>query len=188
MSPAGVIAGGLALVGAGSAVAAASLTATSVIAWGVLAGVGVGSASVAATTLGASAVGDADRGTVAGLLGTAAQVGTALGVAALVLVAGAAADYRLGLAVAAAVAALGVAVQAILLASPAGHAGRGHHVRAQVARPRPSGDGDAAGPAGSVGDAARPPSRQDRTHGRSVTPGTGPTSVSSSVTSGAKCR
>ena len=47
-----VIAGGVALIAAGSAVAAASLTATGgragVIAWGVLAGLGLGAASVAA--------------------------------------------------------------------------------------------------------------------------------------------
>ena len=55
-----------------------------------LCGLGIGVASVAATTLGTSAVGERDRGTAAGLLNTAAQVGTALGIAALVLVAGAA--------------------------------------------------------------------------------------------------
>jgi hypothetical protein len=38
-----------------------------------------------------------------------------------------------------------------------------------------------------AGDPAPPPSRRALTHGRSVTPRTGPTSVSSSATSGAKC-
>jgi len=110
-----IIAGGIALIAAGSATAAASLTATSgsaaVIAWGVLAGLGLGAASVAATTLGTSTVGEADRGTVSGLLNTAAQVGTALGVAALVLVAGTAgatAGHRIGFAAAAALAVAGV--------------------------------------------------------------------------------
>jgi EmrB/QacA subfamily drug resistance transporter len=112
-----VIAGGIALVAAGAAAAALSLTATSggagVVVWGVLSGLGLGAASVAATTLGASAVGEPDRGTVAGLLNTAAQVGTAVGVAALVLLAGTAnavAGHRIGFAAAAAVAGLGAVV------------------------------------------------------------------------------
>ena len=115
-----------ALVAAGSAVAAAGVDATggsaAIAAWGVLCGLGIGLASVAATTLGASAVAEADRGTAAGLLNTAAQVGTALGIAALVLVAGTAgatAGHRLGFAVAGAVAALGAAVLGVLLRSPA---------------------------------------------------------------------
>ena len=110
-----VIAGGIALIAAGSAAAAASLTATSgsagIVAWGVLAGLGLGAASVAATTLGTATVDEADRGPVAGLLNTAAQVGTALGVAALVLVAGttdAAGGHRIGFAAAAALAVLGI--------------------------------------------------------------------------------
>jgi len=110
----------MALIGAGAISAAVTLTATgggaSLVAWGVLAGLGLGAASVAATTLGTSAVDDADRGTVAGLLNTAAQVGTALGVAALVLVAGttnATAGHRIGFAAAAALALLGVALQAV---------------------------------------------------------------------------
>jgi predicted MFS family arabinose efflux permease len=109
-----LIAGGVALVAAGSAVASTALTSTGgaagIAAWGLLAGLGLGGASVAATTLGASAVAEADRGTVAGLLNTAAQVGTAVGVAALVLVSGMSgvpAGHRLGFAAAAAVAALG---------------------------------------------------------------------------------
>jgi hypothetical protein len=89
-----------------------------IVAWGVLCGLGIGIASVAATTRGASSVPDADRGTAAGLLNTAAQVGTALGIAALVLVAGtasAAAGHRLGFAAAAALAAAGAAGLAALL-------------------------------------------------------------------------
>ena len=77
--------------------------------WGVLCGLGIGVASVAATTLGTSAVGERERGTAAGLLNTAAQVGTALGIAALVLVAGAA-GHRLAFA----------AVAVITLAAAAG--------------------------------------------------------------------
>ena len=124
-----VIAGGVALIAAGSAVAAASLTATSgragVIAWGVLAGLGLGAASVAATTLGASAVREGDRGTAAGLLNTSAQVGTAVGVAAFILIAGttdAAAGHRLGYAAAAVLAVLGALLPAVLLrARPQGY-------------------------------------------------------------------
>ena len=114
--------GGIALVAAGSAVAASGLTSTggsgALVAWGVLCGLGIGVASVAATTLGASAVPEAERGTAAGLLNTSAQVGTAVGIAALVLVAGttgATAGHRLGFAAAAAVAALGAVVLAVLL-------------------------------------------------------------------------
>ena len=72
------------------------------VAWGVLCGLGIGIASVAATTLGTSAVADAERGTASGLLNTAAQVGTAVGIAALVLV-----GHRLGFAAAGALAAVG---------------------------------------------------------------------------------
>jgi MFS family permease len=111
-----LIGGGVGLVALGSAAAAASLTPAGgragIVAWGVLAGLGLGGASVAATTLGASAVREADRATAAGLLNTAAQVGTALGVAALVLLSGttttAAAGHRIGFAAAAALALLGV--------------------------------------------------------------------------------
>ena len=75
-------------------------------------------ASVAATTLGASAVAEGERGTAAGLLNTAAQVGTALGIAALVLVAGAG-GHRLGLAAAAVLAAAGALALRHLLPAPA---------------------------------------------------------------------
>jgi predicted MFS family arabinose efflux permease len=104
---------GLALVAAGSAVAAATQTATGIVVWAILAGLGLGAASVAATTLGVSAVADDHRATAAGLLSTAAQVGTALGVATLLLLA----DRRLGFVVAAA---LAVAL-AVIVASAWGH-------------------------------------------------------------------
>ncbi|MDX6733557.1 MAG: hypothetical protein QOC54_3505 [Baekduia sp.] len=120
--PPAVIAGGLGLVGAGAVAAAAGLTAatgsSSLVVWGVLTGLGLGAASVAATTLGTSAVDEDDRGTVAGLLNTAAQVGTALGVAALVLVAGttsATAGHRIGFAAAAALALAGAVAQGLTL-------------------------------------------------------------------------
>ena len=102
--PATTIAGGVALVAAGSAIAAAGLDGGTavLVAWGVLCGLGIGIASVAATTLGTSAVADAERGTASGLLNTAAQVGTAVGIAALVLV-----GHRLGFAAAGALAAVG---------------------------------------------------------------------------------
>ena len=89
--PPAIVAGGIALVAGGSVVAAVGLGAGSVIlvAWGVLSGLGIGIASVAATTLGASAVPPGERGTAAGLLNTAAQVGTAVGIAVLVLISGA---------------------------------------------------------------------------------------------------
>lgn len=49
----------------------------------VVSGLGLGCASVAATSAGMSAVADHRRGVVSGLLNTAAQVGTAVGIAAL---------------------------------------------------------------------------------------------------------
>jgi EmrB/QacA subfamily drug resistance transporter len=99
-APRPIIVAGLGLIAAGSAVAAASQTATGIVVWAILAGLGLGAASVAATTLGVSAVADDHRATAAGLLSTAAQVGTALGVATLLLLA----DRRLGFLVAAALA------------------------------------------------------------------------------------
>ncbi len=53
-----------------------------------VAGAGIGLSSVAATRRG-TAVGSADRGGAAGLVNTAAQLGTAVGIAVLVLVAAA---------------------------------------------------------------------------------------------------
>lgn len=100
---------GVAMVGVGSATAAASPTTVGIGVWGVLSGLGIGIASVAATNLGAAAVPEADRGTAAGLLNTAAQVGTALGIAALVLAAGASGD-RLAFAAASALAGFGALV------------------------------------------------------------------------------
>jgi predicted MFS family arabinose efflux permease len=103
------IAGGLALVAAGSLAAAAGPGEPAIAAWDVMAGLGLGAASVAATTLGASAVSEADRGTASALLNAAAQIGTAVGVPALVLVAGATGDGA-GFAAAAALAVLAAAL------------------------------------------------------------------------------
>ena len=117
-----VIAGGFALVMAGAAVAALGLSANGgigvIVGWGVLSGLGLGAASVAATTLGTSAVDQGDRGAASAMLNTAAQVGTAIGVAALVLVAGAAtgaAGYGLGFAGAAVLASFGLALGLVFL-------------------------------------------------------------------------
>jgi MFS family permease len=96
-----VIAGGLLLVAAGSLTAAAGASRAGICGWAVLAGLGLGAASVAATTLGASAVPEAERGTASALLNAAAQLGTAAGVPALVLLN----DTRLGFAAAAGLAA-----------------------------------------------------------------------------------
>jgi MFS family permease len=108
-----LIAGGLALVAAGSALAAPATGRGGLVAWAVLAGLGLGAASVAATTLGSSAVGDADRGVASGLLATAAQVGTALGVAGIVLVAGSA-GHGAGFVAAAVAALLALGLPAVL--------------------------------------------------------------------------
>jgi predicted MFS family arabinose efflux permease len=52
-----------------------------VLAAAALAGLGLGAASVAATAVGSSSVPEDDRGLASGLLTTAAQIGTALGLA-----------------------------------------------------------------------------------------------------------
>ena len=84
--PAAAIVLGLAVIGAGNALLLAGPWALPAGAG--VAGLGIGIASVAATTLGTD-VPDDLQGTAAGLLNTAAQLGTALGVAALLLVAAA---------------------------------------------------------------------------------------------------
>ncbi len=60
-----------------------------VLAGSSLAGLGLGCAAVAATGIGTSAAGSEEQGLASGLLNSAAQVGTALGVAVLVTVAAA---------------------------------------------------------------------------------------------------
>jgi MFS family permease len=61
-----------------------------------LAGLGLGCASVAATTAGTSAVGRGQQGLASGLLNSATQIGTALGIAVLVTVAAARTDALTG--------------------------------------------------------------------------------------------
>ena len=69
-----------------------------------LMGGGLGVAAVASTASGTAALGEAEQGVAAGVLNAAAQVGTALGLAAVITLT-AATDYRTGFAAAAAIAA-----------------------------------------------------------------------------------
>ncbi|WP_114561508.1 MFS transporter, partial [Desertihabitans aurantiacus] len=76
-------------------------------------GAGLGAASVASTTAGTTSVGEADRGVAAGLLNSSAQLGQALGLAAVSpLVASAApmTGYRLGFVAAALVGVAGAVI------------------------------------------------------------------------------
>ena len=73
-----------------------------------LMGGGLGVAAVASTASGTAALGEAERGVAAGVLNAAAQVGTALGLAAVITLA-AATGYRTGFAAAAAIAAVAAA-------------------------------------------------------------------------------
>ena len=126
--------GGRATMALGLAAVAASALVTAgiaaeggvgyVLAGAALSGLGLGCASVAATARGTSAVERGDRGFASGLMNTSAQVGTALGLAALISLAAArtaalsggtgagdealVAGYRLAFLVAAGVASLGV--------------------------------------------------------------------------------
>ena len=87
-----VMAGGLAVVAA-SALVTSGITAEGgvpyVLAGATLSGLGLGCASVASTARGTSAVEEARRGLASGLMNTAAQVGTALGLATLLTLAAA---------------------------------------------------------------------------------------------------
>ncbi len=118
---------GLTVVAA-SALVTAGITPESgvgyVLAGAALAGLGLGCASVASTARGTSAVGRGERGLASGFMNTSAQVGTALGLAALVSLAAAHTDalsggegsgaealvagYRFAFLIAAGVASLGV--------------------------------------------------------------------------------
>ena len=116
---------GLAVVAA-SALVTAGITAEGgvgyVLVGAALSGLGLGCASVASTARGTSAVERGDRGLASGFMNTSAQVGTALGLAALISLASArtaalsggaeaealVAGYRLAFLVAAGVASLGV--------------------------------------------------------------------------------
>jgi EmrB/QacA subfamily drug resistance transporter len=116
------------MVVAASALVATGITAEGgvgyVLAGAALSGLGLGCASVASTARGTSAVEEGDRGLASGFMNTSAQVGTALGLAALISLASArtvavsggteagaealVAGYRLAFLVAAGVALFGV--------------------------------------------------------------------------------
>jgi MFS family permease len=119
-------AAGLAVIAAGDA----GLLATGVGVWAVpaavaVSGLGIGLSSVAATSLG-TAVAPALQGTAAGVVNTAAQLGTALGVAGVLLVARATEGSGLPLAGAPlgwlTAAAVALAAAGLLLRRPAGRA------------------------------------------------------------------
>ena len=125
---------GLAVVAA-SALVTAGITAESGVAYvlvgAALSGLGLGCASVAATARGTSAVEEGKRGLASGFMNTSAQVGTALGLAALITLAAArtaaladgmesgaealVAGYRLAFFLAAGVASLGMVAALYLL-------------------------------------------------------------------------
>lgn len=97
VAPRAGIATGLAVVAAGDALLLALPAAETVLPLAVaVAGTGLGLSSVATNTLG-TAVPDVLQGTAAGALNTAAQLGTALGVSALLLLAATTADVDLPL-------------------------------------------------------------------------------------------
>lgn len=108
---------GLAVVAAGNLVLAATYGSVAGIVAGVtVAGVGLGVASVAATAVGTD-VPDTLKGAATGLLNTGAQLGTALGVAALLVLAASVPHPWPGTAVSWAVAAATAALTAALLAA-----------------------------------------------------------------------
>jgi MFS family permease len=88
-----VMAGGLALIAAGVALLIGGTFLTAILPGQVLYGIGLGGGSVAATTAGTAALPHAQQGLASGLLNTAAQVGTALGLAILVGIATAAGSF-----------------------------------------------------------------------------------------------
>jgi predicted MFS family arabinose efflux permease len=92
-SPRAVMAGGLALIAAGVALLMGGAFLTAILPGQVLYGIGLGAGSVAATTAGTAALPHAQQGLASGLLNTAAQVGTALGLAILVGIATAAGSF-----------------------------------------------------------------------------------------------
>jgi MFS family permease len=114
--PRGAMAGGLVAVAVGAAALAAATEGTGypqLLAAFVLMGTGLGWASVASTAAGTAALGAERRGLAAGLLGTAAQVGTVLGLATFIPLAAAWADAAGSLASGYAWAQAGVAVTAV---------------------------------------------------------------------------
>jgi MFS family permease len=100
--PRPAMAAGLVAVAAG-ATALIALSPAALAPAFLLMGGGLGVAAVASTASGTAALGEAEQGVAAGVLNAAAQVGTALGLAAVITLA-AATDYRTGFAAAAAIA------------------------------------------------------------------------------------
>ena len=96
------MAAGLAAVAAG-ATALIALSPVALAPAFLLMGGGLGVAAVASTASGTAALDEAEQGVAAGVLNAAAQIGTALGLAAVITLA-AATDYRTGFAAAAAIA------------------------------------------------------------------------------------
>jgi MFS family permease len=119
LSPRRLASAGLAGIGAGNLVLALTYGGVAGIVAGVLvAGVGLGVASVAGTTIGTT-VPAALSGTASGVLNTGAQLGTAVGVACLLVLAAALDGPWPGTAVAWGAAAAIAGVSAVLLARPA---------------------------------------------------------------------
>jgi EmrB/QacA subfamily drug resistance transporter len=88
-----VMAGGLVLIAAGVALLIGGDFVTAILPGQLVYGFGLGTGSVAATTAGTAALPHAQQGLASGLLNTAAQVGTALGLAVLVGIATAAGSF-----------------------------------------------------------------------------------------------
>jgi MFS family permease len=120
LAPAAALTGGLTVIGLGNLLLVADAGRVAVVVAVVLLGLGLGVASVAANSIGTD-VPEALRGTAAGILNTAAQLGTSVGIAVLLLVA-ASASFTAGWSCAA-TGALGTAV-AMSLRRP--RAGRGY--------------------------------------------------------------
>ena len=97
------MAAGLAVVAAGALTLLLTLSAAALPIAFVLMGAGLGCASVASTATGTAALDDDDQGIASGLLNASAQVGSAVGLAAL-----AGLGYRAGFAAATAIALVGV--------------------------------------------------------------------------------
>jgi MFS family permease len=83
LRPPHAMAAGLAAIGAGAAALVALTPAALIVAF-VLMGAGLGCASVASTATGTAALPDSEQGIASGVLNAAAQIGSAVGVAALV--------------------------------------------------------------------------------------------------------
>jgi MFS family permease len=144
--PAQAVAAGLALIAAADLVLIpAARVAWAVPACAAVAGAGIGLSSVAATGLGTD-VEERWRGTASGIINTAAQLGTALGIAVLLLIAAASTGIP----------AQGSPAPATAWAVAAAVAAAGALVFARAARSRdPAGGRDPAGPEAAPRPAAR---------------------------------